>query len=157
MDNTSASMGSLSSRRIKADPARVLELSNTMASYSSKLQDLQAQLRSVSTRLDWQVSSKQGIEDRLTRAAGNLANRQERADNFKNSIQTVCDAMTAADESVARQWQGLQYSMNAITRRFEILPQALTVLGYPPPSFMIQDIPPVPVADLTNINSAISL
>ena len=135
-------------RRIKADPARIYEISGKMASYSSKLQDLQSQLQAVSSRLDWEVSSKQGINTRFSKAIKNMATQQKKADSFRKLIQGVCDGMNATDEALSQQSKGLLYRMEAIKVRSEVLPAALTVPDYPSNS-IVPNVSPVPVADLT--------
>ena len=151
-----AVIGSNSTQRIKADPTQLNNLSIKMSAIHTKMQELKTQLQTSTNNLDWQVSSKQGIDNRLFNAIKRLSNQCEKMSRHSGVVQTVCDRMTTADNAISGKCKELFYMIDKIVIRAEIIPRTLPTPAYPSQIPFVNLPAPVQSADLTLVNNIIS-
>ena len=153
--------GGNSSQRIKADPTQIHGLSQKMSGINIRMQDLKTQLQSSASNLDWQVASKQGIEARLSSLIKKLNQQSDKLDKHGKFLQTVCDRMATADNSISAKCKELQYMVDKVIVRAAVMPKPPRILnyGYPPrtPMPIANQPEPVPQTDLTLLSARIKI
>ena len=137
-------------QRIKVDTERLYNLSLKMSELSLKLQDLMMQVQSVANDLDWEVASRQRINEDLSGIAKRMNTQCEKFDKYGKAVQTVCDTMTTVDNKISAKSKELRYMIDKIAVRATVLPKAVFTFGYPP-QLPFLDLKPLQTADLTLI------
>ena len=101
--------------RIKIDSNRIIDLSTKERNIKNKTNESQNAVRTVINNLDWNVSSKENINARLSRIQKRLQAQSDLMDSYIKVLGTVSDNFATKDSKLREDAKALIYQMNGIS------------------------------------------
>lgn len=101
--------------RIKIDPNRLNDLSTKTRNIENKTNECKATVGTAINRLDWEVSSKAGINTRLNKVQKRLQRQAELMDAYVKALGTTNDNFRNKDAKLKQDAKSIIYEMNSIS------------------------------------------
>ena len=101
--------------RIRVNPQELAAVRQRLSTVQSVGNNEVANIGQVRSNLDWQVTSQQGIDERLSAVQRRLQNQMELMEQYANFLNTVNDRFTATDRGIRGQAGNLLGKMSQIT------------------------------------------
>lgn len=101
--------------RIKVAPGRLNDLAAKSRNIKNKTNECQAFVGTVRNRLDWEVSSKAGIDTRLNRVQKRLQRQLELMEAYAKVLGTTSDNFRNKDAILKQDAKNIIYKMNSIS------------------------------------------
>ena len=95
--------------RIKVNQPEIAALRQRLTTVRSAGDNAVSNVNRVRANLDWQVTSQQGIDDRLNAVQRRLQTQMEKMGQYTNFLNTVSDSFEAADRRIRDQAKGVMY------------------------------------------------
>lgn len=101
--------------KIKIDTAGLHDLSIKTNSIKNQVNECRASVETAANRLDWQVSSKSSIEERLKRIQSKLQKQAELMGQYAEALNSVNDNFSVEDRKISQNAKNILYTMNSIS------------------------------------------
>lgn len=101
--------------KIKIDTVGLHDLSVKTSSIKNQINECRNSVETAANRLDWQVSSKSSIEERLKRIQSKLQKQAEQMGQYAKVLNTASDSFINSDNKLKQDSKNIIYELNNIS------------------------------------------